>query len=166
MPCYTCVVCGSNPTQDPYASFHRLPSDPARRTSRLDAFGLEESGQLKVQSRVCCCFLQLVGTFRPLQSNLHFNAGTAWESNCSLRVAPGISAAVMVTETGSNGHRSRPQFSVILRRILTPRTPFSRTKTAAFGSVLLNRVYGTDRTPGALKVGAQRFLRSLLQYIL
>ena len=162
MPCYTCVVCGSTPTQDLYASFHRLSSDPARRASRLDAFGLEER-QLKVQSRVCCCFLQLVGTFRPLQSNHHFNAGTAWESNGSLRVAPGISAAVMGTETGSNGHRSRPQFSVILRRILTPRTPFSRTKTAAFGSMLLKRVDGTDRTPGALKAGAQRFLRSLLQ---
>ena len=53
MPGHTCVVCGTTPTQDPDASFHRLPSDPERRASWLDAFGLEES-QLKAQSRVCC----------------------------------------------------------------------------------------------------------------
>ena len=89
--------------QDSDTSFHRLPSDPARRESWLDAFGLEER-QLKAQSRVCCCFLQLVGTFRPLQSNHHFNAGTTWESNGSLRVAPGISVAVRVTETGPKNY--------------------------------------------------------------
>ena len=99
MPGHTCVMCGSTPTQDPDASFHCLPSNPARRASWLDAFGLEER-QLKAQSRVCCCFLQLVGTFRPLQSNHHFNVGTAWDSNGLLRVAPAISVAVKVTETG------------------------------------------------------------------
>ena len=98
MPGHTCVVCESTPTQDPDASVHRLPSDPARRARWLEAFGLEER-QLKAQSRVCCCFLQLVVTFRPLQSNHHFNAGTAGESNGSLRIAPGISVAVTVTET-------------------------------------------------------------------
>ena len=43
MPAQTCVVCGSTPTQDPDASFHRFLSDPVRRASWLDAFGLEES---------------------------------------------------------------------------------------------------------------------------
>ena len=52
MPGHTCVVCGSTPTKDPEASFHRLQSDPVRRGSWLAAFGLEES-QLKAQSRVC-----------------------------------------------------------------------------------------------------------------
>ena len=49
-PGHTCVVCGSTPTQDPDASFHRLPSDPARRASWLDAFGLEETTQGPVTS--------------------------------------------------------------------------------------------------------------------
>jgi hypothetical protein len=151
------VVCGST---DPNASFRRLPSDPVRR---VYAFGLED-GQLKAK---------LVGTFRPLQSNHHLNAGTEWDSNGS-RVAPGISVAVRVTETGqtrtttrgllvSCRHRwcSHSQFSVILRRILTPRTPSSRPKTAVFGSVLLKGIYGTDRMLGALKVCVQGFLRSL-----
>ena len=42
MPGHTCVVCGNTHTQDPDASFHRLPSDPARRASWLDAFKLDE----------------------------------------------------------------------------------------------------------------------------
>ena len=53
MPGHTCVVCGNTHTQDPDASFHRLPSDPARRASWLDAFKLDE-GKLKAQSQVCC----------------------------------------------------------------------------------------------------------------
>jgi hypothetical protein len=53
MPGHTCVVCGSTPTKDTEASFHRLPSDPVRRGSLLAAFRLEES-QLKAQSLVCC----------------------------------------------------------------------------------------------------------------
>ena len=70
-------------------------------------------------------------------------------------------------DTGVTGH-----FNVLVlssrqyyNGFLTPRTPFSRAKTAAFGNVLLNRIYGTDRTLGALKVCTQGFLRSL-QYIL
>ena len=51
MPGHTCVVCGSTPIQDPDASFHCLQSDPVRRASWLDAFGLEER-QLKAESQV------------------------------------------------------------------------------------------------------------------
>ena len=46
-------MCGNTSSQDPDASFHRLPSDPKRRASWLKAFGVDGS-QLKVQSRVCC----------------------------------------------------------------------------------------------------------------
>ena len=35
-----------------------------------------------------------------LWSSQHINVGTAWESNSSLRVTPGIFAAIRVTETG------------------------------------------------------------------
>ena len=53
MPGHTCIVCGNTSSQDPDASFHRLPSDPKRRASWLKAFGVDDS-QLKSQSRVCC----------------------------------------------------------------------------------------------------------------
>ena len=35
-----------------------------------------------------------------LQSSQHINVGTAWESNGSLWVTPGIFTAIRVTETG------------------------------------------------------------------
>ena len=35
----------------------------------------------------------------PLQRSHHLSAGTAWDSRGSLRAAPGMSAAVSVTET-------------------------------------------------------------------
>ena len=111
---------------------------------------------------------------------MSLNACIAWDSNGSLRVAPGISAAVRVTETGHEELHvgswspvdiaditrvlATSSLCYILRRIVTPHTLFRRAKTAAFGNTLLNRIYGTDRTLEAHKVRAQGFLCSL-QYI-
>ena len=50
MPGHTCVVCGSTPMQDPDTSFHCLQSEPVRRASWIDAFGLEER-QLKAEKQ-------------------------------------------------------------------------------------------------------------------
>ena len=63
MPGHTCVVCGSTPTQDPEVSFNCLPSDPARRASWLDAFGLKER-HFKAESRVRCSSWELSGSYR------------------------------------------------------------------------------------------------------
>ena len=52
MPGHTCVVCGNTPSKDKDASFHGFPSDPVRRVSWLQAFGIDED-QLRSQSRVC-----------------------------------------------------------------------------------------------------------------
>ena len=101
MPGHTCIVCGNNPSQDPSVSFHRFPSDPDRRVRWLSVFGMDES-QLSSQSQVWlinCCFLGLESTFMPLQRSHHLSVGTAKDSSGSLRVAPGMSAAVSVTET-------------------------------------------------------------------
>lgn len=53
MPGHSCIVCGNTPTKDKDASFHRFPTDPVKRASWLQAFGIDKS-QLKSQSRVCC----------------------------------------------------------------------------------------------------------------
>ena len=52
MPGDTCLVCGSNRSSDPSASFHRFPKDPERRSTWLCVFQLEES-DIKSYSRVC-----------------------------------------------------------------------------------------------------------------
>ena len=126
MPGHTCVVCGNTPTPDPVASFHHLPSDPARRVSWLDAFGLGRDNSKSSHECVVASssLWELSSRYRVTTTSMLVY--TAWDSNGSLRVAPGISVAVRVTETGhkellhvgllvSRRHRgyhlcSRPQF--------------------------------------------------------
>ena len=52
MPGNTCVVCGNTRSNDPSASFHRFPTDLARRGVWLNVFGLSQS-DIKSYSRVC-----------------------------------------------------------------------------------------------------------------
>lgn len=52
MPGDTCVVCGNTRGKDPNVSFHRFPTDPARREVWLRVFQLEQS-QVKAHFRVC-----------------------------------------------------------------------------------------------------------------
>ena len=54
MPGDTCLVCGSNRSSDPTASFHRFPSSPARRSTWLNVFQLTES-EIKSYSRARVC---------------------------------------------------------------------------------------------------------------
>jgi len=81
MPGDTCLVCGSNCSSDPGASFRRFPSDSERRSTWLSIFQLEES-DIKSYSRgftVPCNQLLLPAdrSLDSLQSNHHLNAGIA-----------------------------------------------------------------------------------------
>ena len=52
MPGDVCIVCENSRTKDPGVSFHRFPTDPARREVWLSVFQLGQS-QVKSHSRVC-----------------------------------------------------------------------------------------------------------------
>ena len=112
----------------------------------------------------------------PLQSSHHLSDATAWDSKGSLRSAPGISAALRVTEMGNEelvvgfsildcrvdiAIAPSRSFSVVLPCIFTLRTPFSRASSLIFCYLCLNRIYGTMRAPVTLKQLAQRFPHSL-----
>ena len=77
--------------------FKRLADAIKNGKSSVSILGLSLFASYRDPS---CCFLQFVGTFRPLQSNHHLSAGTAWDSNGLSKVAPGISPAVSTTERG------------------------------------------------------------------
>ena len=53
MPGDSCIVCGNSRIKDRGVSFHRFPSDPARRSAWMQIFKLDET-QVKSCSRVCC----------------------------------------------------------------------------------------------------------------
>ena len=53
MPGDSCIVCGNSRIKDRGVSFHRFPSDPARRSAWMQIFKLDET-KVKSCSRVCC----------------------------------------------------------------------------------------------------------------